>query len=226
MSTVLQMREKKREKEIETRRVYETLTGAATDIFRRIVTVAEQKGPVEENFSMLLHELNQLRKFINDALDVLRRRYSCSLQGFDVNWNRLRHVNHRAAAVEAEEKTVFGNFVDELTKFEAAYKTIGAPAAGQDVNEFLKPWFAKVRKLQRLIGTFPPTASTTVNLAHLVMGYYDASLKIIQNASEAQRLRKDAYERERARYQPKLAEWATHAATLQLVVKKPVNVIE
>jgi len=229
MSTVLQMREKKREKEIETRRVYETLTGAATDIFRRIMTVAEQKGPAEENFSMLLHELNQLRKFINDALDVLRRRYSCSLQGFDVNWNRLRLVNHRAAAVEAEEKTVFGNFVDELTKFEEAFKTIkpiGAQVAEKDVIEFLKPWFAKIRKLQRLIGSFPPGAAATNNLAQFVVAYYDTSLKVIQNASEAQRFRKEAFERERARYQPKLAEWATHVKTLELVVKKPANVIE
>ena len=226
MSAVLQMREKKREKEIETRRVYETLTGAATDIFRRILTVAEQKGPAEENFGTLLHELHQLRMFINDALDVLRRRYTCSLQGFDVNWNRLRLVGHRAGATVAEEKTVFGNFVDELTKFQAAYKDIGAPAAGQNTEEFVKPWFAKIRKLQRLIGSFPPGATVTSNLAGNVVGYYDASLKVIQNSTEPQRFRKEAYERERMRMQRFLAEWTTHAATLELVVKKPANVIE
>ena len=226
MSVVLQMREKKREKEIETRRVYETLTGAGTDIFRRILTVAEQKGPAEENFSTLLHELHQLRMFINDALDVLRRRYTCSLQGFDVNWNRLRLVGHRAGATIAEEKTVFGNFVDELTKFETAYKTIGAPAAGQNTEEFVKPWFVKIRKLNRLIGSFPPGATVTSTLAGNVVGYYDALLKVIQNSTEPQRFRKEAYERERMRMQRYLAEWTTHAATLELVVKKPANVIE
>ena len=226
MSVVLQMREKKREKEIETRRVYETLTGAGTDIFRRILTVVEQKGPAEENFGTLLHELHQLRMFINDALDVLRRRYTCSLQGFDVNWNRLRLVGHRAGATIAEEKTVFGNFVDELTKFETAYKTIGAPAAGQNTEEFVKPWFVKIRKLNRLIGSFPPGATVTSTLAGNVVGYYDALLKVIQNSTEPQRFRKEAYERERMRMQRYLAEWTTHVATLELVVKKPANVIE
>jgi hypothetical protein len=64
MSTLI-AREKKKEKDRELRRIYETLVGAASDVFRRSIQIADDKGKDESNFKPLLYELNELRKFIN-----------------------------------------------------------------------------------------------------------------------------------------------------------------
>lgn len=228
MKTTLQAREKKREKELETRRIYETLTGAATDIFRRIFTVAEQKGPVEENFRPLLVELDKLREFINEALDVLRRRYNCTLHGFDANWDRLSLKKYRATDTTTDTKTVFGNYVDELTKFERDWATIGIPTVAQRSDEFVKPWLTRIRKLDRLVASFPSSAATTVRYANAANSFYENSLKVIMysHAPMTSDYQRTTAVRNRDRAQVDFTAWKTHVGTLDLVVKKPTNAIE
>ena len=227
MMSSLQAREKKREKEIETRRVYETLTGAGNDIFRRLHTCAVEKGSDPKNFTPFLIELDELRKFINDALDVLRRRYSCTLHGFDSNWETLSLKNHKPGQ-EKETKTVYGIFAEEYEKFKAEFANIGQPGPTEDGAEFIKGWQTKLRKLDRLARAIPHSAQTTYRLVNNIMSYYDHALKVIMYSSGTRRDPRSVhtYEQYRNRYTQDITGWGDHVKTLDLVVQKPTNTIE
>jgi hypothetical protein len=225
MMAVLQIREKKREKELETRRVYETFTGAAADIFRRMVAVSEERGRDPENFKPLLNELDQLRLFINDALDVLRRRYSCTLHGFDNNWERLTLKMNKVKAGD-ESKTIYGLFANELTKFEAEFAGIKAPAVGEDSRAWARPWLAKVRKLERLVRTFP-SDPVTIRYANAALSFYENSIKALEysEGTDKSDYYQRLYEQNRNTARTDFDKWKTHVLTLELTNVKPTNAI-
>ena len=231
MMVTLQAREKKREKEIEIRRVYETLTGAANDIFRRLHTCAIEKGTAPTNFTPFLIELDELRKFINEALDVLRRRYSCTLHGFSPSWDSL---TLRKTTVKEdtnkEIKTLYGTFNDELTKFEELFTKLRQIEPTEDGMEVTKPLGNSLRKLQKIVRDFPTNtaASGTTRLANSVLAYYDNAIRVIwlSNGTRKNDYERLHYERARDRYRDEKFLWKEHAKTLDLVIAKPANTIE
>ena len=226
MMSSLQAREKKREKELEIRRVYETLTGAATDIFRRMILTSEEKGQAEENFKPFLNELDQLRIFINEALDVLRRRYSCTLHGFDGNWERMALKMNRPKAGD-ETKTIYGMFVEELTKFETEYSTIVVPTALENGSVWVKPWISKTRKLEQRVRSFP-SDPTSIRYANAAISFYENSIRALAytTGTVVSAHHRTMYERSRERSRPDFMMWKTHVATLALTIEKPTNAIE
>uniref|UniRef100_A0A6C0KZZ6 RING-type domain-containing protein n=1 Tax=viral metagenome TaxID=1070528 RepID=A0A6C0KZZ6_9ZZZZ len=222
----LQTREKKREKELEIRRVYETLTGAATDIFRRMILTSEEKGQLEENFKPFLNELDQLRIFINEALDVLRRRYSCTLHGFDGNWERMALKMTKTKAGD-ETKTIYGMFVEELAKFETEFSTIVVPTPLENGSVWVKPWISKTRKLEQRVRTFP-SDPTSIRYANSVVSFYENSVRAMAytTGTVVSLHHRTMYERSRDRARPDFEKWKTHVTTLALTIEKPTNAIE
>ena len=226
MMSSLQAREKKREKELEIRRVYETLTGAATDIFRRMILTSEEKGQAEANFKPFLNELDQLRIFINEALDVLRRRYNCTLHGFDGNWDRMTLKMTKTKAGD-ETKTIYGLFVEELAKFEAEFSTIVVPTATENGTMWVKPWLSKTRKLEQRVRTFPSDPNS-IRYANAVVSFYENSVRAMAytTGTVVSPHHRTTYERGRERSRPDFMTWKTHVATLALTIEKPTNAIE
>jgi hypothetical protein len=226
MMSSLQTREKKREKELEIRRVYETLTGAATDIFRRMIIVSEEKGSAEENFKPFLNELDQLRLFINEALDVLRRRYSCTLHGFDGNWDRMALKMNKPKTGD-ETKTIYGLFVDDLAGFEAEFSTIVGPTAAENGTLWVKPWLSKIRKLERRVTTFP-SDPTSIRYANAVVSFYENSVRALayKTGTTISAHYATMYDRSKERARPDFEKWKAHAVTLELSIQKLTNAIE
>ena len=226
MMSSLQTREKKREKELEIRRVYETLTGAATDIFRRMIIVSEEKGSAEENFKPFLNELDQLRLFINEALDVLRRRYSCTLHGFDGNWDRMTLKMNKLKAGD-ETKTIYGLFVDDLARFEADFATIVVPTATENGSQWVKPWLSKTRKLEQRVRTFP-SDPTSIRYANAVVSFYENSVRALayKTGTVISAHYATMYDRSKERARPDFEKWKTHVVTLELSIQKMTNAIE
>lgn len=225
MMNTLIMREKKMEKDRELRRIYETLTGAATDIFRRIYDVAGEKGKGVENFIPLMNELDELRKFINEALDVLRRRYSATIHGFDTNWERLTLKKKRDGDVEVavEVKTIYGTFVDELEKYNKM--TIEAPTAEENGAEKFRKHHVALRKMRRLINSFPDTGSReTQRCAGATIDFLEHNLNHIMFSSgtRADNWQRDYYRRLRDRNPSALETWKNHVQKIELVLK-PVD---
>jgi len=225
MSTLIQ-REKRWEKERELRRVYETLTGAATDIFRRIIAVRETAAeiPPFEAFRPLVMELDELRKFINDALDVLRRRYNSTIHGFDTNWERLSLKKSRGGEETTTEiKTSYGLFQDELTAFQAlVLPTIGDT---DDGVVMMKPFLTKIRRLARLITSFPAINTNTRRLAEHVVEWLETNIKVLQTTTGTRidRWTREYNERLRDRRRDALALWAEHVKTIELVMTAPAT---
>jgi hypothetical protein len=227
MMNTLIMREKKMEKDRELRRIYETLTGAATDIFRRIYDVAGEKGKSVENFMPLMNELDELRKFINEALDVLRRRYSATIHGFDTNWERLTLKKKRDGDVEVavEVKTIYGTFVDELEKYNKM--TIEAPTAEENGAEKFRKHHVALRKMRRLINSFPDTGTReTQRCAQATIDFLEHTLNhvMFSSGTRADNWQRDYYKRLRDRNPGALETWKNHVEKIELVLK-PVNEI-
>lgn len=228
MGTLIQ-REKKIEKDRELRRIYETLTGAATDIFRRIYDTAQAKGKVQENFTPLMTELDELRKFINEALDVLRRRYNATIHGFDTNWERLTLKKKRdgEVIVTTDVKTIYGTFVEELTKYEAM--PIEAPLATESGVDKFRKHHVFLRKLRRLIISFPDTGSReTQRLAQAAIDFLEYSMQVVSFSSglRMDNWQRDYYKRLRDRNPVALDNWKNHEKTIELVMKQTQNTIE
>lgn len=282
-------REKKLERDRELRRIYETLTGAAIDIFRRIIAVAdtkkaevdqlrliekaaldkrttavnavvltesesealeaeetvglatseleqakaeadaaERKARAAENFTPLCNELDELRKFINEALDMLRRRYNSTIHGFDTNWERLSLKKKRdePEPKTVDVKTIYGTFVDELNAYLAM--PIVPPDDTESGRTKFKKHYVQLRKLINLINRFPDTGSRdTQNLATRAVNYYEYALNIITYDSGINRdvWQRDYYARLRDRHPDAVAKWQQHATTLELTLKKATNTI-
>jgi hypothetical protein len=224
MMTVLQAREKKREKELEIRRVYETLTGAGADIFRRLLTAISEKGVSDAIINPFLLELDELRKFINEALDVLRRRYNCSLHGFDANWDRLTLKKSRVGEADADKPSVYGIFVEELKKFDAEFAKMTPPTLTELPRVWDKPWFSKIRKVSAIIRTFPQSATATVRYAGAVITTREYDIHIAANLHSAQN--RIYYTNQKTRIAADAAEWNNHVKGLSLTTKRPENAIE
>ena len=222
MMSMLIAREKKKEKDRELRRIYETLVGAASDVFRRAIQIADEKGKDESNFKPLLYELNELRKFINDALDTLRRRYNCTLHGFNTSWDRLSLKKKRGddAAEPTEIKTPYGLFNDALIAFETYFATIKPPTPGQTGAVVLRDWWVATQKLDKLVETFPRLSSDTQKIARQVVAFYQHSVRAIMYTND--RGTGDYYIRMRDRNKDAPEEWKKHVLTIQLV-DKPIN---
>jgi len=229
MGTLIQ-REKKIEKDRELRRIYETLTGAATDIFRRIYDTAQEKGKAQENFTPLMTELDELRKFINEALDVLRRRYNATIHGFDTNWERLTLKKKRDGEVQTatDVKTIYGTFVEELAKY--MVMPIEAPLATESGQEKFRKHQVFLRKLRRLIISFPDTGSReTQRLAGAAIDFLEYSMQVVSFSSglRMDNWQRDYYKRLRDRNPSALDIWKNHEKTIELVMKQPEqNIIE
>lgn len=229
MKASLQQREKKNEKERELRRVYETLTGAAADVFRRLVVVGEEKGKEVENFQPLIRELNELRLFINEALDVLRRRYNCIIRGFGDNWDRVALKKTRDAAAAASEiKTPFGIFNDLFMQIVA--EMLVAPTEhkdGEDGYITFKSISAKITKAMKTAVNFPRLTNNTQSLAEAVITHLELRMKQYIYTGGVRNSPGNAnYYKGKANNSAKSIEnWKAHAATLELVVK-PLNTIE
>jgi len=228
MMGILIQREKKAEKDRELRRIYETLTGAAIDIFRRIYDKA-QPGAGAEHFSPLMNELDELRKFINEALDVLRRRYSATIHGFDTNWERLTLKKKKEGEVVSttEVRTIYGTFVEELDKYQQM--PIVAPTAEESGREKFRKHLVCVRKLRRLIQAFPDTGSReTQRLAGATVDFLEYSVHQTSFSSglNADNWQRDYYKRLKERNPKALETWKEHVKNIELVMKPSANVIE
>jgi len=232
MKASLQQREKKNEKERELRRVYETLTGAAADVFRRLVLIGEEKGKEVENFQPLIKELTELRLFINEALDVLRRRYSCTIRGFGDNWDRVALKKTRdgapAAAAVAEIKTPYGVFNDLFEEIVGDFAVVPTEnKVGEDGFVTYKGLTAKITKMMRTAQQFPKLVNNTQSLAESVIGYFEFRVRQytytggIRNAPHQMTY----YKGKADNIVKSVDNWRNHALTLELIVK-PLNTIE
>ena len=229
MMTTLIAREKKLERDRELRRIYETLTAAAIDIFRRIIGVSEEKGKDEANFMPILNELDELRKFINEALDNLRRRYNSTIHGFDTNWERLSLKKKRDGEQPSEDvevKTIYGTFVEGLNIYLAM--PIVPPTDEENGRTKFKKHYLQLRKLSRLINSFPDTGiRETQNRATRLVSHYEHCLNIVAYGSGTGRdnWQRDYYTRLRDRYPDSITKWAEHLPSLELTLKKAANTI-
>jgi hypothetical protein len=227
MKFTLQQREKKNEKERELRRVYETLTGAAADIFRRMVIVTEEKGKDIENIEPLITELNELRLFINAALDVLRRRYNCIIRGFGENWERSTLKKNRDEKNVVEIKTPFGSFNDILEEIISDFDKIVPITAEEDGYLKYKYLFNKIAKARKIARDFPTLTTNTQTLADAVLRYFDHKYNaLIYNGGIRNSPRNVIYYTETAdKCKYSIEAWRNHATSLELIVK-PLNTIE
>lgn len=230
MKSTLVVREKRNERDRELRRIYETLTAAASDIFRRIIAVSDEKGRDYSNFKPMLSELETLRKFINEAIDSLRRRYTTTVHGFDNNWDRLNLKKKRLGENDLPEKegsvrTIYGRFVDELAKFRAM--EIVAPKANEDGRTLARPYLNRLRVLQRLLNNFPNTGSAeTSRLATRLINYHENNINAViiwTTGTRAEQWQRQYHERIRDRYENPNEKWDAHAKTLELVFENPTN---
>jgi len=228
MKATLVSREKKNERDRELRRIYETLTAAAVDIFRRIILVSDEKGCDYINFKPLLSELEMLRLFINEAIDSLRRRYTMSIHGFDNNWDRLVLKKRRVAEnveQETQVKTIYGKFVDELAKFNAM--EIVAPTQLEDGRTKSRPYKVKLQILRRILNNFPNTGSaTTSRLGSRLLDYHDNNINVMviyTSGLRADDWSRQYYERLRDRCADSVEKWEEHVKTLELVFTNPTN---
>jgi hypothetical protein len=309
MMATLIAREKKIERDRELRRIYETLTAAAIDIFRRVVATSNEKakiadelkktatnstkeaesavneaktellllnpdlviekynpykelygenieGPLisvakqkldaakaahesaakaeinikaEANYRPLLNELNELRKFINEALDNLRRRYNSTIHGFDTNWERLSLKKRREGEVETSEveiKTVYGTFVEGINNYLALPSE--PPSETESGRTKFDKHFKLLRKIERLIPNFPETGSReTQNLAIRLVEYYKNCVNVLCFGSglNSDIWQRDYYARLRDRHADCIDRWQKHVSNLELTLKKEMNTI-
>jgi hypothetical protein len=229
MSTLI-TREKKLEKDRELRRVYETLTAAGADIFRRLMVIGQEQGNEDERvFKPLISELDELRKFINDALDSLRRRYTVTIHGFDESWDRLTLKKHQTKSETSTEiKTPYGLFVDAFDEWKRTYDKFDKNfTATQDGHELLMPYVKGLRKVKRLMNHFPTGNREVLRAADDMISYYEYDLRYYMYATgtlvvENQRA---YYEGQRNRMAPTLTRWTTLLQTLSLTVEKEMNTI-
>ena len=227
VKATLQQREKKNEKERELRRVYETLTMAAAEIFRRMIAVADEKGNSPEILQPLIIELNELRLFINEALDVLRRRYNTAIRGFSENWERITLKKGRDEKPHIDIKTPFGIFNDAFENLIADINSQTKPDTNEDGYVKYKNLTAKSNKAQRFIRDFPRIHTNTVSLAEAVINNLDYRIKAL-TFSGGLRLstpNTNYYNAKVETTSGSVEAWRTHAATLELIVK-PLNTIE
>jgi hypothetical protein len=188
----------------------------------------EKESRAAENYTPLCNELDELRKFINEALDMLRRRYNSTIHGFDTNWERLSLKKKRdePEVTEVDVKTIYGTFVDELNSYLAL--PIVPPEDNEAGRTKFKKHYIQLRKLINLINRFPDTGSRdTQNLATKVVNYYEHSLNITTYDTGINR---DTWQRDynirlRDRYPDAVAKWNQHAKTLELTLKKATNTI-
>ena len=227
MKTTLQIREKKNEKERELRRVYETLTGAATDIFNRLVAIAEEKGKNLENFQPLINELNELRLFINDALDVLRRRYNCTIRGFSDNWDRIPLTKQRDT--DGNIKTPYGLFNDIIEQLIVDFDSVEAVADNEDSFQKYKYLSTKIMKASKIATRELPliSANDTKRLAEMVIQYFDYKYKTLlySGGSRKSTHNMNYYEGMVLRNSESLDNWIQRSKEIELIVK-PLNTIE
>lgn len=226
MKATLQQREKKNEKERELRRVYETLTGAATDIFRRMVIIADEKGKDLEHIQPFINELNELRLFINDALDVLRRRYNSTIRGFSESWDRNVLKKNRDEKANVEIKTPFGLFNDVFEQLLVDFETAVVPGANEDGFQKFKHISARMTKGRRFARDFPRLTTNTQAVAESAIGYFEYKLNtlIYGGGTRASTLNLNHYTTRAENSKTSVAAWQTAAAALELVVK-PLNTI-
>ena len=229
MMNTLIVREKKLEKDRELRRVYETLTGAGADIFRRLITAGVAKD--ESLFKPLISELDELRKFINEALDSLRRRYNATIHGFDESWDRLSlKKNQAGAAAPLTIKTPYGIFADALTAWQTIYdeKAPKTFTAEQDGRTLLHPYLTGLRKIARLINNFPSGNSEMSNQARRLILYKEYEIKYRMHVTGTGRgaYQHDYFERQRDHYLPAVAAWAALLAKTSLTVEREMNTID
>ena len=227
MMALLQTRETQKEKQREIRRVYETLVGASTDIYNRIIHTGNEKGKAYENFTQFINELDELRKFINDALDVLRRRYNCTLHGFDESWNKLILKKNKAGVQRKEIKSIYGIFNDGLLEYQELVKSLPKPKAEENGNLINKPYLAKLTKLKRTVTLFPETPSIYKKTAENIIKHYTMSLN---SNAHSEGIYKDPrteiyYNRMKDSYEADVSIWKTHTETLELIMKMPENKI-
>jgi hypothetical protein len=227
VKATLQQREKKNEKERELRRVYETLTMAAAEIFRRMIAVVDEKGNSPEVLQPLIIELNELRLFINEALDVLRRRYNTAIRGFSENWERITLKKGRDEKPHVDIKTPFGIFDDAFENLIADIHSQTSPDTNEDGYVKYKNLTTKSNKAQRFIRDFPRIHTNTVSLAEAVMNNLDYRIKAL-TFSGGLRLSSpntNYYSAKVETTNGSIEAWRTHAKTLELIVK-PLNTIE
>jgi len=227
MKSTLQLREKKNEKERELRRIYETLTGAAADIFRRMLTTAETHGKDVEYFKPLINELNELRLFINDALDVLRRRYNCTIRGFGENWARTTLKKTKDAKPGNDIKTPFGEFNDFAEELLTYIEELSVPKPGEDGYLLFKPLKVKINKSINIVGRFPRVNSDTQKLAENLNIYFDNCYRyLIYSGGIHEKNIKTYYQNKRDISKASVEAWRDHAKTIELIVEKAENTIE
>jgi hypothetical protein len=234
MKSTLVIREQKYERDRELRRIYETLTVAAIDIFRKVVMIGkENKERSYLHFKPVLSELEMLRNFINDAIDSLRRRYTATIRGFDKNWERLKlikkhNINDIEKSEQEQQKTIYGKFVDELAKFKKM--EIIVPKDYEDGKLKAKPFLSKLSRLRIILAKFPnsPIKETATIAEKLITYYYhDINYRIIYTSgTRADPFHREYEKRCRDRHTKSPVEhWDEHVKTLELTFSNPINEI-
>lgn len=87
LKTLLQQREKAREKEQEIYNVLQTAVLAATDIFQRAVQKAERAPLAYTEVTEVSEELQELRAFVNEGMSKISSTYKCMTPRILENWN-------------------------------------------------------------------------------------------------------------------------------------------
>ena len=249
----LQTREKKNEKERELRRIYETLIAAATDIFRRlsmkekINTVENEESLIEntdkkletftkkykkesDTFQQLfineLSELNELRLFINESLDILRKRYNCSIRGFDENWERISLKKQNQS--EEEIKTPYGHFNELIVQIHDDFASIQPILNNENAQQKYKYIDLKIRKARKKADDLPQNSSNnTKTLAINVVMHFDYKYKafIFSGGTGEHRGHAIFYTTRTNNTADHYDKWQQKIKEIDLVVK-PLNTIE
>jgi hypothetical protein len=169
-----------------------------------------------EGYKPYLNELNELRLFINDALDILRRRYTCTLRGFGSDWGRIT-LKKTKDAVNTEIKTPYGVFNDAVEEFVLAFEQAAPLAQGENPHTVYKYIsHTLLTKCRRALFNLPATGRTTITHSSNVEMYLNSCVEKLLYGRET-RL---------TNYKIHLDSWRAHAKTLELVVEKLENTIE
>ncbi len=99
----LQQREKRRERDLAVRQIFEMYIAAATDAFNDILAAARTSGERGARVLGSIHNLVVLTKYVNDQVAAVQRRFNMTVSGWNPVWarNLLRNAAE-AAGVPAD----------------------------------------------------------------------------------------------------------------------------
>jgi hypothetical protein len=132
----------------------------------------------------------------------------------------LKKKKEGEVAVPTEVLTIYGTFVNEMNKYEEM--PIEPPTVEENGADKFRKHFVCLRKLRRLIVSFPDTGSRdTQRLATTVVDFLEHSLQVV-NFSSGLRMdnwQRDYYKRLKDRSPEAMKNWKAHLKNIELVMK-------